>query len=344
MMTCNDPNCWCEGGRLDAPSRPPGAGARDADGGTVLMQRIQHAIEHPHGLTTGRTEVAINDLSRLRALASAAAGAPGDGELLPCWRCPVCGFAFSREHHDDGKPGVYSCPACAEAPTLQDRLLDFANADSTPAEIEAKALELAWAPGEASPRPAARAGALSEEAVCYFVLDGDGTAIHARPHVTLDAAEAEAKEEQERRPFAPPPSILRCAFHVPVPASLPPQDVTDEDVDRALAAWFTQGGGVGDTSVFPDAVVAENRRTMRRILESFAARSAPSPTPDTRDERNEMLRDVATSGVELDDIRLKYVVVQIDRDVWERTKALFGITPAGQRNENGIWAGQQEGR
>lgn len=31
----------------------------------------------------------------------------------------------------------------------------------------------------------------------------------------------------------------------------------------------------------------------------------------------ELLRDVASSGVELDDERLRYVVVQIDRQTWE---------------------------
>ena len=31
------------------------------------------------------------------------------------WQCPDCAFAFDAAHHADGKPGEYTCPACAEA-------------------------------------------------------------------------------------------------------------------------------------------------------------------------------------------------------------------------------------
>jgi hypothetical protein len=48
--------------------------------------------------------------------------------------------------------------------------------------------------------------------ICYFVLDGDGHAVSAKPHVTRDAAEAEAVEERQRRPFAPEPIILACTL------------------------------------------------------------------------------------------------------------------------------------
>lgn len=56
------------------------------------------------------------------------------------------------------------------------------------------------------------------------------------------------------------------------------------------------------------------------------------PYPDPREEDvhrgcpihgDEMLlREIAISGVEFDDERIKYVVVQIDRDIWNRLQAL----------------------
>ena len=51
------------------------------------------------------------------------------------------------------------------------------------------------------------------------------------------------------------------------------------------------------------------------------------------DDWREVCREVAWSGVEFDDARLKYVVVQIDRDVWERCQA--ALAPPVEGDDDG---------
>lgn len=52
--------------------------------------------------------------------------------------------------------------------------------------------------------------------------------------------------------------------------------------------------------------------------EKRANREAHEKSAEQIGRADALLRDVAASGVELQDIRLRYVVVQIDVDTWER--------------------------
>lgn len=109
---------------------------------------------------------------------------------------------------------------------------------------------------------------------CYFVLDGDGAAIHAQPHVTLDAAESEAAEEGDRRPFAPLPIILRC--YLPKGGSTPEiasenagaPEPTDDDVDHAVAAMRHKFGS--------EAMVSEEDAVREALRADRQRRTAPT--------------------------------------------------------------------
>lgn len=75
--------------------------------------------------------------------------------------------------------------------------------------------------------------------------------------------------------------------------------------------------------------MGQQLRWCRQEMRHERARSShqgitETPRPDAAKARidqvtdmEELLRDVASSGVELDDERLRYVVVQIDRQTWE---------------------------
>jgi len=51
------------------------------------------------------------------------------------------------------------------------------------------------------------------------------------------------------------------------------------------------------------------------------------------DDKRELLQRVACSGVELDDSRMSYVVLQMDSDLWHEIKANYSIKPNQKPNE-----------
>lgn len=69
-------------------------------------------------------------------------------------------------------------------------------------------------------------------------------------------------------------------------------------------------GHCGLTVCPPNAYAAPARLDIVSTNEGFSLRVA-----------EELLREVAGSGVELDDPRMRYVTVQIGRETWERVRA-----------------------
>lgn len=57
--------------------------------------------------------------------------------------------------------------------------------------------------------------------------------------------------------------------------------------------------------------------------------TAPDAGQPSAEARDELLLEVAQSGVEFDDPRIDYVTVQIDRVTWDALRALLSAPPAG---------------
>lgn len=98
-------------------------------------------------------------------------------------------------------------------------------------------------------------------------------------------------------------SCERCAVIVQMPPWL--RACTADNADRTGAPLTPS----------PPAV--------RQSPQDDAARPSRATTYITNKEMWRLLQDVAASGVELQDPRISYVTVQIDRDTWQRLTDIF---------------------
>jgi hypothetical protein len=96
-------------------------------------------------------------------------------------------------------------------------------------------------------------------------------------------------------------------------------------------------------ATYPDQDVDHNRPSLEREIEMLREENVRLIGRVNRqtnedwlralqvriDTLQQMLRDVALSGVELDDDRMSYVIVQVDKDVWRAVKVFREYAAAG---------------
>lgn len=87
-------------------------------------------------------------------------------------------------------------------------------------------------------------------------------------------------------------------------------------------AWAAQAGEIAELRKEVDRLSAENEALCVKIVNEVDARGRLFESVRKAREENEksrgLLAEVAGSGVELRDDRMRYLVVQIGRDLWAK--------------------------
>lgn len=119
------------------------------------------------------------------------------------------------------------------------------------------------------------------------------------PDAPMTAAEIEELKRLEKAATAAPWTVICCRADSEYKRKHPRQMVGSDEAMRSVIPWCP----VDDQRRSDNALITAARNALPRLLAEVERARA-------------LLRDIAASGIEFDDGRLRYMTVQVDRTTW----------------------------